>query len=123
MSMLNDYYEKGCNRAEYQTLVQMLNPFAPHMTEELWEMLGHNENLVYEPWPQYDEAKMVRDTIEMPVQINGRVKCTIEMAREIDKDAALEIALAEPRIAQAVEGKTIVKKIVVPGKIINIVVK
>ncbi|MBE6935914.1 MAG: leucine--tRNA ligase [Ruminococcaceae bacterium] len=123
MALVNEFYEKGCNRAEYQTLVQMLNPFAPHMTEELWEMLGHSDMLVYEPWPQYDEAKMVRDTVEMPVQINGRVKCTIEMARDIDKDAALEIALAEPRIAQAVEGKTVVKKIVVPGKIINIVVK
>ncbi len=123
MALVNEFYEKGCNHAEYQTLIQLLNPFAPHITEELWEMLGNKEMLVYEPWPQYDEAKMVRDTIELPVQVNGRLRATVTLPREVSREDALAAALADEKVAQAVAGKTVVKHIVVPGKIINIVVK
>ncbi len=123
MALVNNFYDKGCNKAELATLVQLLNPFAPHITEELWQMLGHKDMLVNHPWPQYDDAAMVRDTIEMPVQINGRVKCTIVLPREISREDALAAALAEERVKISMEGRNLVKTIVVPGKIINIVVK
>ena len=123
MALVNDFYEKGCNRAEYATLVKLLNPFAPHITEELWEMLGNKEMLVFEPWPEYDEAKMVRDTVELPVQVNGRLRGTVTLPRDVSREDALAAALADDRISAAIAGKEIVKKIVVPGKIINIVVK
>ena len=123
MALVNDFYEKGCNRAEYGTLVKLLNPFAPHITEELWEMLGNKEMLVFEPWPEYDEAKMVRDTVELPVQVNGRLRGTVTLPRDVSREDALAAALADDRISAAIAGKEIVKKIVVPGKIINIVVK
>ncbi len=123
MALVNEFYEKGCNRAEYATLIKLLNPFAPHITEELWEMLGNRDMLVFEPWPEYDEAKMVRDTIELPVQVNGRLRATVTLARDVSREDALAAALEDERVAQAVAGKTVVKNIVVPGKIINIVVK
>ena len=123
MALVNHFYDKGCNKAEFATLVQLLNPFAPHITEELWQMLGHKTLLVCQPWPEYDAQAIVRDTIEMPVQINGRVKCTVVLPREISREDALAAALAEIRVKAALEGRDIVKTIVVPGKIINIVVK
>ena len=123
MALVNEFYEKGCNHAEYQTLVQLLNPFAPHITEELWEMLGNRDMLVFAPWPVYDEAKMVRDTIELPVQVNGRLRATVTLPRDVSREDALTAALADERVAQAVAGKSVIKNIVVPGKIINIVVK
>ena len=123
MALVNNFYDKGLNRAELATLVQLLNPFAPHITEELWQMLGHKTILVAEPWPVYDEKAMIRDTIELPVQINGRVKCTVMLPREASKEDALAAAHAEERVKAAIEGHTVVKEIVVPGKIINIVVK
>ncbi len=123
MALVNHFYDKGCNKAEFATLVQLLNPFAPHITEELWQMLGHKTLLVCQPWPEYDAQAIVRDTIEMPVQINGRVKCTVVLPREVGREDALAAALAETRVKAALEGRNIVKTIVVPGKIINIVVK
>ena len=123
MTLVNSFYENGCNRAEYALLIQLLNPFAPHITEELWEMLGNQDMLVFEPWPEYDEAKMARDTIELPVQVNGRLRATVTLPRDVSREDALKAALADERIAQAVAGKNVVKNIVVPGKIINIVVK
>ncbi len=123
MALVNNFYDKGLNRAELGTLVQLLNPFAPHITEEIWQMLGHKTLLVAEPWPVYDEKAMVRDTIELPVQINGRVKCTVMLPREASKEDALAAAHAEDRVKAAIEGHTVMKEIVVPGKIINIVVK
>ena len=123
MALVNAFYEKGCNRAEFATLVKLLNPFAPHITEELWEMLGHTNMLVFEPWPEYDESKMVRDTVELPVQVNGRLRGTVTISREASAEDALAAALKDEKVSQAIAGKTVVKNIVVPGKIINIVVK
>ena len=123
MALVNAFYEKGCNRAEFATLVKLLNPFAPHITEELWEMLGHTNMLVCEPWPEYDESKMVRDTVELPVQVNGRLRGTVTISREASAEDALAAALKDEKVSQAIAGKSVVKNIVVPGKIINIVVK
>ena len=123
MTMLNEFYDKGVNRAEYKTFLALLNPFAPHITEELWQQLGETGLLSVAPWPQYDEAKTVESTVEMAVQVNGKLKGTIKLAADADKQAAIDAALAEEKVQHAIEGKQIVKQIVVPGKIVNLVVK
>ena len=123
MTMLNEFYDKGVNKAEYKTFLALLNPFAPHITEELWQQLGETSLLSVAPWPQYDESKTVESTVEMAVQVNGKLKGTIKLAADADKQAAIDAALAEEKVQHAIEGKQIVKQIVVPGKIVNIVVK
>ena len=123
MTMLNEFYDKGVNRAEYKTFLALLNPFAPHITEELWQQLGETGLLSVAPWPAYDEAKTVESTVEMAVQVNGKLKGTIKLAADADKQAAIDAALAEETVQHAIEGKQIVKQIVVPGKIVNLVVK
>ena len=123
MTMLNEFYDKGVNRAEYKTFLALLNPFAPHITEELWQQLGETGLLSVAPWPAYDEAKTVESTVEMAVQVNGKLKGTIKLAADTDKQAAIDAALAEEKVQHAIEGKQIVKQIVVPGKIVNLVVK
>ena len=123
MTMLNEFYDKGVNKAEYKTFLALLNPFAPHITEELWQQLGETGLLSVAPWPQYDEAKTVESTVEMAVQVNGKLKGTIKLAADADKQAAIDAALAEEKVQHAIEGKQIVKQIVVPGKIVNLVVK
>ena len=123
MTMLNEFYDKGVNRAEYKTFLALLNPFAPHITEELWQQLGETGLLSVAPWPTYDEAKTVESTVELAVQVNGKLKCTIKLAVDADKQTAIDTALAEEKVQHAIEGKQIVKQIVVPGKIVNLVVK
>ena len=123
MTMLNEFYDKGVNKAEYKTFLALLNPFAPHITEELWQQLGETGLLSVAPWPAYDEAKTVESTVEMAVQVNGKLKGTIKLAAYADKQAAIDAALAEEKVQHAIEGKQIVKQIVVPGKIVNLVVK
>ena len=123
MTMLNEFYDKGVNKAEYMTFLTLLNPFAPHITEELWQQMGGEGLLSVAPWPVYDEAKTVEDTVEMAVQVNGKLKCTIKLPADCDKQAAIDAALAEEKVQHAVEGKQMVKQIVVPGKIVNLVVR
>ena len=123
MTMLNEFYDKGVNRAEYKTFLALLNPFAPHITEELWQQMGETGLLSVAPWPTYDEAKTVESTVELAVQVNGKLKCTIKLAVDADKQTAIDTAMAEEKVQHAIEGKQIVKQIVVPGKIVNLVVK
>ena len=123
MTMLNEFYDKGVNKAEYKTFLALLNPFAPHITEELWQQMGETGLLSVAPWPTYDEAKTVESTVELAVQVNGKLKCTIKLAVDADKQTAIDTALAEEKVQHAIEGKQIVKQIVVPGKIVNLVVK
>ncbi len=123
MTMLNEFYDKGVNKAEYKTFLALLSPFAPHITEELWQQLGETGLLSVAPWPTYDEAKTVESTVELAVQVNGKLKCTIKLAADADKQTAIDTALAEEKVQHAIEGKQIVKQIVVPGKIVNLVVK
>ena len=113
----------GATKPEYEVLLQLLNPFAPHMTEELWEQLGHAERLAYHPWPQYDPAKCTEQTVEIAVQVNGKIKARIHVAADIDQPAALAAAKAEPAVAAAIAGKTLVKEIYVKGKLVNLAVK
>ena len=123
MTMLNEFYDKGVNKAEYKTFLALLNPFAPHITEELWQQLGETGLLSVASWPTYDEAKTVESTVELAVQVNGKLKCTIKLAVDADKQTAIDTAMAEEKVQHAIEGKQIVKQIVVPGKIVNLVVK
>ena len=118
--------EKGvATKAELETVVQLLNPFAPHMTEELWEKLGHghNEQLAYYPWPKYEEAKCVESTVEIAVQVNGKVKARLKVAADIDAAPAIAAAKADPAVAAALEGKQVVKEIYVKGRLVNLAVK
>jgi leucyl-tRNA synthetase len=101
----------------------MFSCICPHAGEEIWEKLSHDNTLAYEPWPSYDEAMCKDDTVEIGVQVNGKVRGTVEIAVDEDKDEALGKAKAVEAVARLMEGKSIVKEIYVPGKIINIVVK
>jgi len=121
MSLINDFYKKGAvNKAEFATLLTMLNPVAPHITEELWAANGYEGRLYQNTWPEFDEAKTVENTVEIAVQMNGKTKTTVMIAKDIDKDSA--IAAGKEALGDKLTG-TIVKEIYVPGRIINIVVK
>ena len=126
MTLVNAMYDNGgATKAEFETLVQLLNPFAPHMTEELWEKLGHShdEQLAYYPWPAYEEAKCVEAAVEIAVQVNGKLRAKLTVATGAAKEDAIAAAKAEPNVAKALEGKTICKEIYVPGKLVNIAVR
>jgi leucyl-tRNA synthetase len=110
-------------RAAMDKLVLLLSPFAPHVAEELWQALGHKTTLAYEPWPSFDEAALKEDTIEVPVQINGKLRGRIQVPAEADRAALESAARSEPKIAELLTGKTVVKTIVVPGRMVNFVVK
>ena len=103
--------------------LKLLNPVAPHITEELWNRLGHNESISYEAWPTYDEAKIQDDTIELPIQFNGKLRATIKIAKDLPKEEVEKEVKANDRVKSLLEGKEIVKEIYVPNKIYNIVVK
>ncbi len=109
-------------RSALNTFVLLLSPFAPHLAEELWRVLGHSETIAYEPWPTYEEALTKADEITVPVQINGKLRGKVTVSAGIDQEALQAAALADPKIQALLEGKTIKKIIVVPGKLVNIVV-
>jgi leucyl-tRNA synthetase len=124
MSLINDIYAHGSLTVdELKVFARMLSPFAPHICEEIWESFGEKTLCSLAKWPEWDEAKTVDATIELPVQINGKMRFTVAVPADADKDAAIAVAKADERMAQYLDGKTIVKEICVPGKIINIVVK
>ena len=124
MIYVNALYDNGgATRAEFEVLLQLLNPFAPHMTEELWQQMGHGDQLAYHPWPQYDEAKCVEQTVEIAVQVNGKVRARIQVPADVEAADAIAAAKAEPAVAGAIAGKTVVKEIYVKGKLVNLAVK
>jgi len=104
-----------------EQLVLLLSPFAPHISEELWARLGHDESLAYADWPQYEEALLQREVVEMAVQVNGTVRATIEVAADADEDAILATAKEQENVARHLDGKTIQREICVPGQIVNFV--
>ncbi|MEZ6070748.1 MAG: leucine--tRNA ligase [Pirellulales bacterium] len=110
-------------RAAMDALVLLLSPFAPHIAEELWAALGHADTLAYEPWPEWDESALVEESMELPAQINGKVRSRITVPTDADRPALEAAARADARIAELLEGQTIVKVIVVPGRLVNFVVK
>ena len=103
--------------------LKLLNPVAPHITEELWNRLGHNESIAYEVWPTYDEAKIQDDIVELPIQFNGKLRTTIKIAKDLPKEGVEKEVKANERVQSLLEGKEIVKEIYVPNKIYNIVIK
>ena len=124
MAFVNEVYECGTlTNNELEILIKLLNPFAPHLTEEMWQYLGNNTLVSLEKWPEYDESKTVDDTVKIAVQVNGKLKATIEISKTISKEDALNTAKNEPKVAEFIAGKEIVKEIFVPGKIVNIVIK
>lgn len=124
MSLVNDFSKKGSvTKGEYKMLITLLNPVAPHMTEELWLTYGNGELLSLQPWPKYDEGKTVDDEIEIVVQINGKIKDKLMIPAGLDKDGTQEAAMNTEKIKGLIEGKNVVKVIAVPGKLVNIVVK
>ena len=121
MALINEFYRKNAvTKGEFKTLLVLLNPVAPHITEEIWQKAGFEGRIYQSVWPEYDEAKTVEATIEIAVQINGKTRATLDIAREEEKDAV--IARAKEVIAEKLTGN-IVKEIYVPGRIVNIVMK
>jgi leucyl-tRNA synthetase len=110
-------------RAVMDPFVLLLSPFAPHVAEELWELLGHSTSLAYEPWPRHDEQYLVETEIEIPVQINGKLRGKVKVPAGADQATMEAAAKADPGVISQLEGKTIVKTVVVPGKMVNFVVK
>ena len=124
MSLLNDLYAAGgVTKDELRTLLILVNPFAPHITEEMWQQQGFEGQIAHAQWPAYDEAKCVESTVEVLVQLNGKPKARLNLASGLDKDATLAAVKADASVAALLEGKTIVKEIAVPGKLVNLVVK
>jgi len=124
MKMTNEFYkDKKINKAEYKTFLQLLNPFAPHMTEELFSIIGENKTINETPWPKYDESKTIDEEQEIPVQVNGKVKAVITASKEATEEEVKDIVNSNETIQSVLEGKNIVKEIYVKGKIYNIVVK
>ena len=124
MSLLNDIQGSGSiNRAEFKTYLILLNPFAPHMTEELWQQAGFEGMLNEAEWPKYDEAKCADSTVEIAVQVNGKIKARINVAADISAPDAIAAAKADGTVTAAIEGKSIIKELYVPKKLVNIVVK
>ena len=111
------------SRETVEPLVQMVSPVAPHIAEELWARLGHEGTITFEPFPTFDESLLVDDTVEIPVQINGKVRARVDVPTEASKDEIEKIALADDRVVSLTEGKNVVKTIVVPGRMVNLVVK
>ena len=124
MTLLNKIYDNGgLNRAELKTFITLLNPFAPHMTEEIWSEQNFGGMLCETEWPTYDEAKCVDDVVEIAVQVNGKVRSRMEVPTDISKEDALEKAQADEKVKAYTDGKTVVKAIYIPGRLVNLVVK
>ena len=125
MTLLNKIYENGkINRAELKTLIILVNPFAPHVTEEMWANCGYGEMLAKDAkWPSFDEAKCIDSTVEIVVQINGKIRARLSVPTDIESNKAIALAKNDEGIAAALEGKNIIKEIYVKGKLVNIVAK
>ncbi|WP_164101903.1 leucine--tRNA ligase [Candidatus Laterigemmans baculatus] len=110
-------------RAAMEAFVLLLSPYAPHLAEELWKTLGHDQTLAYQPWPTWDEAALVESTLELPVQINGKMRAKITVPADLDQAGVTEAVMANDRVQAALEGKKLVKTVVVPGRMVSLVVK
>ena len=123
VNYLTKTYRTEAPRAAVEPIAQLVSPIAPHIAEELWQRFGHDETITYQPFPTFEEKYLVDDEIEVPVQINGKVKARINVAADADQDAVFEVALADAKIAELTNAKNVVKKIYVPGRMVNLVVK
>jgi leucyl-tRNA synthetase len=123
MALVNDFYANGASRGDMKALLLMLSPFAPHMCEELWEIAGYGGQVCLQPWPQYDETKTLADTVQMAVQVGGKVKANIVVPADASDEDVVAAALADPKVAKLAEGMTLVKSIVVKGKLVSLILK
>ncbi len=125
MALVNDFYQKGCSKGDMRALLLLLSPFAPHMVEELWEILGFAGAgmACRQSWPAYDETKTVASTVTVAVQVGGKMKTTIQLPTDSDQDAAAAAALAEPKVAKLAEGMELIKVIWVKNKLVNLIFK
>lgn len=124
MTLINEIYaKKSITKGELKTFITLLNPFAPHMTEEINELMGYDVPLSSTEWVSYDEAMCVDDTIEIVAQINGKVKCKAVISKDAPNDEVISLVKSDEKIIEATQGKSIVKEIYVPGKLVNLVVK
>ena len=124
MIFINNVMKEDTLPKDYaEGFLKLLNPVAPHITEELWNKMGHSESISYEPWPTYDESKIIEDTMELPIQFNGKLKATIQIAKNLEKEEVAKVVHENEKVNMLLQGKEIVKEIYVPNRIYNIVVK
>lgn len=123
MSLINQFFEKGVNRAEFRTFLLLLNPFAPHITSELWETNKFNGNIAYTEWPEFNPDKITNNTVKIGVQVNGKFKDAIEIPVDCDQETALDIAGKNEKIAAATAAGNLAKVIFVKNKILNLIIK
>ena len=127
MSMVNDFYANGCTRGDLEQLILMLSPFAPHIAEEMWELTGFaartGKMAMQMPWPVFDESKTVEHTKTLAVQVNGKLRATVEVDAGADDEAVLAAACANEKIAKMMEGQELVKHIIVKNKLVNLILK
>jgi len=123
MALVNDFYANGASRGDMKALLLMLSPFAPHMCEELWEMMGFGGQISAQSWPVYDESKTIDATVEMAVQVGGKLRGTIAVALDSEQDAVVAAALANEKVQKFTDGMEIVKVIHVKNKLVNLIVK
>ena len=123
MTLTNQFYDKGANKAEFKTLLQLLSPFAPHMADELWERFGFEGLASTSSWPVYDESKTIASEVTIAVQVGGKLKTTVTVPMGSDQEAVLAVVTADTKIAKLMEGKNLVKVIHVPNKLVNLILK
>ena len=123
MSLTNQFYDKGVNKAEFKTMLQLLSPFAPHMADELWERFGFEGMACTSQWPVYDESKTVASEVTIAVQVGGKLKTTVTVPTDSQQDAVLAVVTADSKIQKLMEGKDLVKVIHVPNKLMNLILK
>ena len=124
MTLLNEYRSVGAiTKDDLNVLIVLLNPVAPHITEEIWTRIGNKGYLNQTSWPIYDEAKLVDDVVEIPVQFSGKVRGTLSVPVDISQEEVMKLVNEDPALKRYLEGKKIIKEIYVPGKILNIVAK
>jgi len=121
MSLVNEMYAKGVNKAELRDLTIILNPFAPHVTEEMWEVMNFGGAVHDAKWPEFDNDKTKENSVEIALQVKGKVRSRIVVPVDISEADAIALAKQDEKIAAEIEGKTIKKEIYVPGKLVNIV--
>ncbi len=123
MTLTNQFYDKGVNKAEFKTMLQLVSPFAPHMADELWERFGFEGFASTSSWPVYDESKTIASEVTIAVQVGGKLKSTVTVPMGSEEAAVLEVVTADAKIAKLMEGKEIVKVIHVPNKLVNLILK
>ena len=126
MALVNDFYQNGCSRGDYEALLLMLSPFAPHLTEELWESLGYAEGrgmACKQPWPEYDESKTIDAAVQMAVQVGGKLRASITVPLDSDEEAVVAESMKDPKVQKFTQGMEIVKVILVKNKLVNLIVR